>query len=129
MDKLIRVFLDQLTARLVPTVASLVAYCLDSLRLLLVAEKQAELEEAAKRYESLGLHEIAAKLRTGSAALDDNDPARGGVQLLENVAGTREVVGTEQTPRLKLEGSEPPQPAKPRRKRPTDLPQEETPEF
>src|SRR5262245_668171 len=123
MQNLIRTFLDQLTARLVPLVASLVASSLETARSLLVAEKQAELEETARKYESLGMHEVAANLRTRVGELGQDDLARAGVRLIQNVAdgsGTQtdnriENGSPDTTPRLAITNDLPAQPPKQRR--------------
>lgn len=87
MIQLFRRFLDHLAARLMPLVAGSVATRIESAQALVLAQQQAELEEAARHYESQGLPEVAAGLRRRLARLSDEQPAQLGVQLVENVCG------------------------------------------
>ncbi len=85
MHAMLRKFLDQLAVRIVPVVTSLVAGRLEAMRSLLAAEDQAELEEAARKYDSMGMPHVATALRSRMAELGTDDPCRAGVRLIENL--------------------------------------------
>ena len=87
MIKSVQLFVDRLVERLVPLVATLISSAAQSLHARAQADRQNELEEAARRYEDDGKTEIAATLRRRAAELGSANPLGESLDIVANVAG------------------------------------------
>jgi hypothetical protein len=90
MIKLLRHFVDQIVVRLVPQVAGLITIAIDSVSSLIVAEQQAELEDAARKYESQGLMDVATNLRKRLAELNGRSSTAIGDKMVADIANADE---------------------------------------
>lgn len=80
-------FIERLVERLIPIIATSFSSTVETLHALGQAERQSQLEEAARRYEADGKPEIAAVLRRRAVDLPSDNPASQAVDIYQNIAG------------------------------------------
>lgn len=91
--------MERLAERVAAIVASSFSSTVETMHALGQAEQQGQLEEAARRYESQGMTEVAESLRQRSARLTTDNPASQALAIAENLAA-----GGEQFRNPSLEG-------------------------
>lgn len=85
MNSLIKLFLDKLSERIFSLIGSSIGTAASTYHAVQQAEQQSLLEDLARKYESDGKLELAAKLREQAAVLANGDPAAIGKQILLQV--------------------------------------------
>ena len=85
MNSLIKLFLDKLSERIFSLIGSSIGTAASTYHAVQQAEQQSLLEDLARKYESDGKLDLAAKLREQAAVLANGDPAAIGKQILLQV--------------------------------------------
>lgn len=83
---MIRWLMERLAERVAAIVAASFSSTVETMHALGQAEQQGQLEEAARRYESDGMPEVAQTLRQRAARLTSDDPAAQALPIADNLA-------------------------------------------
>ncbi len=120
MPNPLRSLLDRFVQRCVALSARLFATTLDTLRLECEVEQERRLEELARRYESDGMPELAARLRDRAKSLAMDEVAGAGESLLQQFSESPAALedAANSTPPRRLGTSKPAAARKPRKKKP-----------
>ncbi|MBL8826766.1 MAG: hypothetical protein JNM18_07245 [Planctomycetaceae bacterium] len=85
MNKLMEVFLDRLTERLMTLLAGLIGSRMEAFHSAAQADQQSQLEDLARQYEASGKPEIATTLRERAARLVSTNVVGEAVEIVERL--------------------------------------------